>query len=237
MPGDAQVMTSSAIGWNPARKCTELFSATILRAARIDAEMREGLAMDRLLADARDQHLDAVLLQHRGLAHLRGLRAQHRRGALERAVAERHDRPGAGLRRLAGAGKSAADRRVEMRADAGRVRGRRQRRIMQDADDGALRALRQQFRDDAGGVRRRAGARIVLRVGEDHRLARARRNADRVRDRFGDRLHALRGELRLGGDHRIGEAVDRARRPSPGRRRSRTRRGRNPRCRRAESRA
>ena len=41
-----------------------------------------------------------------------------------------------------------------MRADAGRMSGRGKLRIVQDADNRALRALRQQLRDDAGGVRR-----------------------------------------------------------------------------------
>ena len=31
-----------------------------------------------------------------------------------------------------------------------------------------------------------------------------------MRDRFADRPHALRGEDRLGGDHRVGETIDRA---------------------------
>ena len=134
----------------------------------------------------------------------RGLRAQHRRGAFERAVAQRNDGPGTGLRRLACAGKPAADRDVEMRAEPAACAAAATSGVVQDADHGALRALRQQFGDDAGGVGRRAGARIVLRVGEDDRLPRGRRNADRVRDRFGNRLHALRREGRLGGNHRIG---------------------------------
>src|ERR671926_1997039 len=38
--------------------------------AEVEAEMREGLAMDRLLTDRIDDPLDAVLGQKRGRAHL-----------------------------------------------------------------------------------------------------------------------------------------------------------------------
>src|SRR5215207_10014314 len=56
---------------------------------QVDPEMREGFAMDRLLADRGDEDLDPALRQQRGRPHRRLRGAQHRRGALEAAVAER----------------------------------------------------------------------------------------------------------------------------------------------------
>ena len=185
----------------------------------VDAEMREGLLVDRLLADRRDQHLDAVLGEERRRPERRDGGAQHRRGAAEASVAQSGDAPRSGKRLLAGPLPAPAEG-GEASAEARRMRGRGRARIVHDADDRPLGALAQKLGDEAGGVRRRAGAGIVLRVGENDRSRRGSCDAKGLAHGVIDRQRAMGGKARLGRDERreqtIGGGVDR--RPDPGHR-------------------
>ena len=218
-PGARQTITFSAMSWKPERKCAELFSPMTARERKIDAEMGEGLLVDRLLADRRDQHLDAVLGEERRRSHRRDGGAQHRRGAAEASVAQRGDAPGSGKRLLAGPLPAPAEG-GEASAEARRMRGRGRARVVHDADHRPFGALAQEFGDKAGGVRGRAGAGIVLRVGEHDRSRRGSCDAKGLAHGVIDRQRAMRGEARLGRDERreetIGGGVDRS--ADPGRR-------------------
>ena len=133
-----QTMTRSAISWKPARKCADDFRPTIARDGEVDAEMGEGLAVDRLLAERGDQDLDAALGQERRRPHPGLGGAQHRRGAAKASVAERDDPPGPGQRLLS--------RPLPAPAEAGRASppmppawaSAAALRIVHDADHGAL---------------------------------------------------------------------------------------------------
>ena len=93
------------------------------------------------------------------------------------------------------------------------MRGRGRGRVVHDADDRPFGALAQEFGDEAGGVRGRAGAGIVLRVGENDRSRRGSCDAKGLAHGVIDRQRAMGGKARLGRDERreqtIGGGVDR----------------------------